>query len=57
MSADASGARHSLNHLSIRIKLTLIMMATSSVGLSITATTFIVREGPIDSRGCVSAPR
>jgi signal transduction histidine kinase/CheY-like chemotaxis protein len=38
---------HSLKHLSIRIKLTLIMVAASSVGLIITATTFIVREGPI----------
>jgi HAMP domain-containing protein len=37
----------SLKHLSIRIKLTLIMVAASSVGLIITATTFIVREGPI----------
>jgi signal transduction histidine kinase/DNA-binding response OmpR family regulator len=38
---------YSLKHLSIRIKLTLIMVAASSVGLIITATTFIVREGPI----------
>jgi signal transduction histidine kinase/CheY-like chemotaxis protein len=37
----------SLKHLSIRIKLTLIMVAASTVGLIITATTFILREGPI----------
>jgi signal transduction histidine kinase/CheY-like chemotaxis protein len=36
-----------LKHLSIRIKLTLIMVAASSVGLLLTATTFILREGPI----------
>jgi hypothetical protein len=39
--------RQPLKHLSIRIKLTLIMVAASSVGLLITATTFILREGPV----------
>jgi signal transduction histidine kinase/CheY-like chemotaxis protein len=38
---------HVLKHVSIRIKLTLMMVAASTVGLVITATTFIVREGPV----------